>query len=171
MMKWEAEQKGYTCNDCYLSMQNCHDKSICCEDETGLCDFFEELADKGESMTNEQAIEVLNGYIKDSSVAYSTFTGQALRMAIEALKAQFSKEGTTSDTISRQAAIDVIEAGRLTKLIDAETAINGLKGLPSAQPEQTKMIKEIRKWTNSANRGNADYFIVDKIEEIINKYE
>ena len=45
MMKWEAEQKGYTCNDCYLSMQNCHDISICCEDETGLCDFFEELAD------------------------------------------------------------------------------------------------------------------------------
>lgn len=46
MMKWEAEQKGYTCNDCYLSMQNCHDISICCEDETGLCDFFEELEDE-----------------------------------------------------------------------------------------------------------------------------
>ena len=40
--------------------------------------------------------------------------------------------------------------------------------LPSAQPE---MIREIRKWINSGNRGNADYFIVDKIEEIINKYE
>lgn len=33
------------------------------------------------------------------------------------------------------------------------------------------MIEEIRKWINSKNRGNADYFIVDKIEEIINKYE
>ena len=43
MMKWEAESKGYSCNDCYLSMQNCHDLSICCEDETGLCDFFEEI--------------------------------------------------------------------------------------------------------------------------------
>ena len=41
-----------------------------------------------------------------------------------------------SDLISRQAAIDIIEAGRLTKLIDAETAVNGLKGLPSAQPKQ-----------------------------------
>ena len=41
-MKWEAEEKGYTCNDCYLSMQNCYDKSICCEDETGLCDQFVE---------------------------------------------------------------------------------------------------------------------------------
>ena len=44
MMKWEAEEKGYTsCNDCFLSMQNCHDKSICCEDESGLCDWFEEM--------------------------------------------------------------------------------------------------------------------------------
>ena len=33
----------YTCNDCFLSMQNCHDMSICCEDETGLCDYFEEI--------------------------------------------------------------------------------------------------------------------------------
>lgn len=39
------------------------------------------------------------------------------------------------DVIYRQAAIDVIEAGRLTKLIDAETAVNGLKELPSAQLE------------------------------------
>lgn len=51
--------------------------------------------------------------------------------------------------------------------IDRQT----IKNLPSAQPEQTKMIKEIRKWINSENRGSADYFIVDKIEEIINKYE
>lgn len=43
MMKWEAEEKGYSCNDCFLSMQNCYDMSICCEDETGLCDYFEEM--------------------------------------------------------------------------------------------------------------------------------
>ena len=48
MMKWEAEEKGYTCNDCFLSMQNCNDKSICCEDETGLCDYFEEVSKVGE---------------------------------------------------------------------------------------------------------------------------
>ena len=40
-----------------------------------------------------------------------------------------------NDLISRQAAIDIIEAGRLTKLIDAETAVNGLKELPSAETE------------------------------------
>ena len=33
----------WMCNDCWRSMQNCHDMSICCEDETGLCDFFEEI--------------------------------------------------------------------------------------------------------------------------------
>lgn len=43
MMAWEAKQKGYSCNDCYLSMQNCKDMRICCEDETGLCDWFEEI--------------------------------------------------------------------------------------------------------------------------------
>ena len=39
------------------------------------------------------------------------------------------------DLISRQAAIDALESGRLTKLIDAETAVNGLKELPSAETE------------------------------------
>lgn len=43
--------------------------------------------------------------------------------------------------------------------------------LPSVQPKQNEMIKEIRKWINSGNRGIADYFIVDRIEEIINSYE
>lgn len=99
-----------------------------------------------------------------------------------------------SDTISRQAAIDTLwkalyeyedktekqfqesedlDVGDWIEHrifvqnmndIDRQTILN----LPSAQPE---MIREIRKWINSSNRGNADYFIVDKIEEIINKYE
>lgn len=46
-----------------------------------------------------------------------------------------------------------------------------IRDLPSTQSELAKMIKEIRKWIDSGNRGNADYFIVDKIEEIIDKYE
>ena len=49
MMKWEAEEKGYTCSDCFLSMQNCNDMSICCEDETGLCDYFEGMREDGEA--------------------------------------------------------------------------------------------------------------------------
>ena len=88
-------------------------------------------------MTNEQAIKVINGHIKDSSVAYGTFTGQALRMAIEALKAQY----TIGDTISRQAAIDAVDRERKKKhlfntaedgLLEARGVINTL---PSAQPE------------------------------------
>lgn len=94
-----------------------------------------------------------------------------------------------NDVISRQRAIDALKEHRalycdntpdtFSKLSYAEksrvdeldTAIATLINLPSAESEQTKMIKEIRKWINSGNRGSADYFIVDKIEEIINKYE
>lgn len=112
-------------------------------------------------MTNEQAIEVLNGHIKDSSIAYGTFTGQALHMAIEALKAQLSQEGTTkgttSDTISRQAAIDAaIEAaddwdGGCSK--ERERFIrDALEELPSAQPVPSiplSWIEEHIEWLKS----------------------
>lgn len=75
------------------------------------------------------------------------------------------------DLISRQAAIDAVDKLSDEPIGYLEAAIDALVDLPSAQPEQTKMIKEIREWINSGNRGSADYFIVDKIEEIINKYE
>lgn len=78
------------------------------------------------------------------------------------------------DLISRQAAIDTLD--KHLRTTDVPVSYPGiisaltewLNELPSAQPE---MIREIRKWINSGNRGNADYFIVEKIEEIINKYE
>ena len=93
-------------------------------------------------------------------------------------------ESHACDLISRQAVIDALRTHErkpskkwLDNQLDIEwnNAIDiccyDIEDLPSAQPEQTKMIKEIRKWINSKNRGSADYFIVDKIEEIINKYE
>ena len=67
------------------------------------------------------------------------------------------------DLISRQAAIEVIEAGRLTKLIDAETAVNGLKALPSAQqwipcdkgePDEDMECWVTVKTTDALYRGN-----------------
>ena len=77
-----------------------------------------------------------------------------------------------SDLISRQAAIEAIEPTLKSILqgnsFKAINVMDKIRDLPSVQPE---MIREIRKWINSSNRGNADYFIVDKIEEIINKYE
>ena len=94
------------------------------------------------------------------------------------------------DTIYRQAAIEEVhgaiyeffdicdddEESPMTykdkRLLELNKAITlRIKQLPSVQSEQSEMIKDIRKWINSGNRGNADYFIVDKIEEIINKYE
>ena len=76
------------------------------------------------------------------------------------------------DVIYRRAAIDALgRIGSLDTYEDREYATEIFMNLPSAQPAQTEMIKEIRKWINSGNRGSADYFIVDKIEEIINKYE
>ena len=74
------------------------------------------------------------------------------------------------DTISRQAALDAI-IGQPPEPHYPSWYAAQIEKLPAAQPEPTKMIKEIRKWINSRNRGSADYFIVDKIEEIIDKYE
>ena len=43
----KLREAGYSCNDCFYSMQNCNDKSICCEDETDLCDNYEPAITKG----------------------------------------------------------------------------------------------------------------------------
>ena len=67
------------------------------------------------------------------------------------------------DMISRQALCEYALNQK-----DKSITPNDIMRFPSAQPE---MIREIREWINSGNRGNADYFIVEKIEEIINKYE
>ena len=88
------------------------------------------------------------------------------------------------DLIDRQAAIAAIYACYIggKEAVDKapandqyaegiDEAVRAIEDLPSVEPEQAEMIKEIREWINSGNRGSADYFIVDKIEEIINKYE
>ena len=64
------------------------------------------------------------------------------------------------DVIYRQAAIDVIEAGRLTKLIDAETAVNGLRGLPSAQPEWIPVMDGDGVLPEVDEDGYSDYVLV-----------
>ena len=81
-------------------------------------------------MDKEQAIDLLDnliGMIEDNQDNdYDT----AFRMAIDALKAQLFSEGTTSDTISRQAAIDVASGYCHPANIAKELA-----KLPTAQPE------------------------------------
>lgn len=50
--------------------------------------------------------------------------------------------------------------------------INFIENLPSVKPKpKTEVLEEIRAEINSPNRGTCDYFIVDKIEEIIDKYK
>ena len=43
MMKWEAEQKGYSCNDCCFCRSNHPNPAEACDDEEGVCDWFEPL--------------------------------------------------------------------------------------------------------------------------------
>ena len=78
------------------------------------------------------------------------------------------KGGLMEDMISREKAIEAVKDALNPNIVSFVKAKIAIENLPSAQPE---MIREIRKWINSGNRGNADYFIVEKIEEIINKYE
>ena len=65
------------------------------------------------------------------------------------------------DLISRQAAIDVIEAGRLIKLIDAEIAVNGLKALPSAQPQRMR-----GEWIDVTKTGGAELWKCSECGEL-----
>lgn len=119
-------------------------------------------------MNKEDILKILEG-AKDKN---GEIPMRLVRQAFEKLSEP------CGDTISRQAAIEVIDAVFPVDPMKSEYAQGIACGaalaktyveqLPSAQPE---MIREIRKWINSSNRGNADYFIVDKIEEIINKYE
>ena len=149
-------------------------------------------------MTNAEAIETLRANYPDACFEQLRC---AVDMAINALTKEAWKEEhpvspllqklatnlqpskqDADDTISRKAAIDALmEFDKKLRKINwyqypytehecrgVDEAIVKIANLPSAEPE---MIREIRKWINSGNRGNADYFIVEKIEEIIDKYE
>ena len=101
-------------------------------------------------MDKEQAIEIIERHI-DNNIASGSLVGQALSMAIDALKAQLSMEDATSDTISRQQAIDALdfEIVHMIAYCDGENEGNPLaqynkgledgkkaiEALPSVQPE------------------------------------
>ena len=93
-------------------------------------------------MDKEQAIELLEHLAWDRDIDRN-LCGEALNMAIDALKAQLSMEdatkGATSDLIDRQQAIDVLH-GYFDGMLDTDTVcpadIYGLfECSPSAQPE------------------------------------
>lgn len=72
---------------------------------------------------------------------------------------RYTKEGET---------FYVTYSGGKKMLIDIVKIINDM---PTEQPEILDLIKKIRKYINSNDRGSSDYFIVDKIEEILDEYE
>ena len=103
-------------------------------------------------MDKEQAIEIIERHI-DNNIASGSLVGQALSMAIDALKTQLCREDTTSDLIDRQQAIDAIvqctncgDEDALREYVLKHNLDNGwtggilealdaVKDLPTAQPE------------------------------------
>ena len=110
-------------------------------------------------MTNQEAIEFLKNMIdrevigfvcpeREGDVAIWQYHVEALQMAISALqaqeaKAQLSAEGTTSDLIERQDALDALEKiGWIETKADKEYAIRLFTDLPPAQPEIEERTEE-----------------------------
>ena len=93
-------------------------------------------------MDKEQAIELLEHLAWDRDIDRNLY-GEALNMAIDALKAQLSMEdatkGATSDLIDRKAALKAINSWRGRFSEEYNEAIddceNSIKELPTIQPE------------------------------------
>ena len=96
-------------------------------------------------MTREEAIDLidnLDGFIEDNQ---GNDYDAAFKMAIEALKAQLSQEGTTSDTISKTKTVEhlrrVLEATVPNTDYDegfidgVEFGISTVSTMPTVQPE------------------------------------
>ena len=75
----------------------------------------------------------------------------AVEIAVEAMKAQLSREDTTSDLISRRVAVDALWEIRQKEISDGRrfhdycslsTAVDVIKDLPSAQPEIEERTEE-----------------------------
>ena len=120
-------------------------------------------------MTREEAIIDLNAlkFILDND-QYTDRIEEALNIGISALeqteKAQLSGEAATSDCISRQAAIEIVdfECGEWRGL--AETIEKRLSGLPSAQPQYEELtLEEAASEIASGSTMSAWYWLDDMI--------
>lgn len=58
-----------------------------------------------------------------------------------------------------------------TKISTQENLLQTLHILESENERMHDILDKIEKEISSSNRGSCDYFIVDRIEEIINKYK
>ena len=94
-------------------------------------------------MSNQEAIALLRN-LEDSLDSYCELSEEgktAFRMAIEALSSSEFPNSSDTDTISRQAAIDIIEDfphGDVWNVESMEEMVDRIKQLPSAQPERAR---------------------------------
>lgn len=94
-------------------------------------------------MDKRQATEFLGYLLRDKSIERTIYE-DALKIAIESLKAQLSKENTTKDAISRQAAIDAI-MGEYPEVHYPDWYVSIIKELPTVQPEPSIPLSWIEK--------------------------
>ena len=81
-------------------------------------------------MDKRQATEFLGYLLRDKNIERTIYE-DALKIAIESLKAQLSRQGTTKDTISRQAVLDAVEKNAC----NTQRIIDAVNNLPPVQPE------------------------------------
>jgi len=93
-------------------------------------------------MTKELAIRIITGDVLGTSEQ----TQEAVTMAVKALSMSEVPDNNVGDLISRQAVIKEFSCCDLTPDggIDVNDAIDFLKQLPSAQPEQRYTEEELR---------------------------
>ena len=127
----------------------------------------------------EKAIQEL----EDGRDGYSDYiSSETFGLAIEALKRESS-----TDAISREEALKALndyckpnceysEKQRdvmcgACKMGDAIEIIENLPTVTPERPNVNDVLDKIRAEINSPNRNTCDYFIVDRIEKIINEYQ
>ena len=91
-------------------------------------------------MDKRQATEFLGYLLRDKNIERTIYE-DALKIAIESLKAQLSQEGATKDAISRQWLLDCINEGwiKFDTDKDANRFIHLVRDIaPSTQPEPKK---------------------------------
>ena len=95
-------------------------------------------------MDKRQATEFLGYLLRDKNIERTIYE-DALKIAIESLKAQLSKENTTKDAISRQATIDAI-MGEYPEVHYPDWYASIIKELPTVQSEPAIPLSWIEKY-------------------------
>jgi methyl coenzyme M reductase subunit C-like uncharacterized protein (methanogenesis marker protein 7) len=140
-----------------------------CEDMELVRANFEDYR-KPHHMIVRKLIHEVIGALEDIS-AEDCVSRQAAIYAIKHAQVNFSVESEIDFTKHEREVHEIIE-----NVLGAQE--KALKELPPVTPAEkvgrwidAEVLDKIRAEINSPNRGTCDYFIVDRIEEIIDKYK